>query len=374
MPEREAGTCAQGLSQRLRLPPSHALRSGALLLMMWAQSAHVFACGPSEPGACVDGISSAVVAPDALRAHGQARTLEARGDVLVDARLPAAPGLSAGDADLPGGWGLWFARYHAQFEGTDPTTPYEADSRVLSLGVDRPLGDAWVVGLALNLEDTGTRTSFNAGSQDTEGWGVAPYAAWLLSDRLSADASVGMTTTRTRQERLGLDPSGVAERITGSFDNQRWFGALNLTFEGGGPSWLWALRSGYLYVHETQDAHSEQGTGLAGQLLAPQQLGARRVHLGQVYAGGEVALRIERFSPYLGAVYRHDVQRGSGIEVGGLPGGIGDPLTRDRDEVEFTYGFRWIDRSVSAWVEALHTLGRDGFRNTGLQASLHIAL
>jgi len=334
------------------------------------------ACNAATPGECVDGVSSAVVAPGALRAHGQGRNVESRHEVLTDdERQAPLGGVSAGEPTLlTGGWGLWFSRDHARFEGTGSVLPYDADSRVVSLGVDRLVAGRWVLGVALNHEDTQTRTPWNDGTQETQGLGVAPYAAWLVSDLVSVDASLGFSHTRTDQQRLGLDSLGRPERISGGFDNQRWFGALNLTLDGGGPLWEWSARTGYLYVQETQNPHAELGTGLVGQRLAPQRVGERRVHLGQAYLGGELALRFERLSPYAGAVYRHDIDRDSGAADGGLPTSVGDPLARDRDEVEFTWGARWNGDGVSAWVEFLHTLEREDFRNAALQASVHLEL
>ena len=114
---------------------------GALAAWVLLPLGEAGACSDTNPGPCADGVSSAVVAPGALRAHGQARAVASRHDVLTDdekrpSGTPAQRGAAAGEALLPEGPGLWFARDHARFEATDALTPYSADSRVLSLGLD----------------------------------------------------------------------------------------------------------------------------------------------------------------------------------------------------------------------------------------------
>jgi len=342
-------------------------------------------CSEDDTSQCLNGVGSAVVAPDALRVptsrHSAGRGGRGAGAVRAFSGeapgVQAAPdqaGLNAGDVFSLGGFAFWTAYGRSHFEGTSANTPYSADSSIYTLGADRLFADRWLLGLTVSYEDTDTRTFYNGGGQLSDGFGVAPYAVLAITDFLSLDAAGGVTWTETDQQRIGLRPTGGTERIRSAFDAERWFGTLNLNVSQDYGLLSLSGRAGYLFLEETQDAYTETGTGGAGQVLRPRSVAERRVSLGQAYAGAELAGRFERAMPYLGALYRNDVSREDGASAGGLPTNVGQTLTSDRDEVELTAGVRWFGDSVTGSVEYLKTLDRKGFENDSFQALLRLAL
>jgi uncharacterized protein with beta-barrel porin domain len=329
-----------------------------------------------------DGVGSAVVAPDALRvptlrgaaAQRVQKVLQAGGGAGFGQRGHQASGLAAGDAPSLAGFSIWTGYGRSNFRGDAARAHYEGDNSTWTVGADRIVAERWLVGLSLSYEDTDTRTFYNGGGQQIDGFGFAPYVGVSINEFLSLDAAGGMTFTETDQGRVGLTPLGAIEEIRSRFDAERWFGTVNLNAHHDVGTLALNGRIGYLYVEETQDAYRETGTGGALQALRPRTVGEREVSLGQVYAGGEIAGRFERAMPYLGALYRNDVSREDGAAAGGLPAAIGRTLTPDRDEVELTAGLRWFGENVFGSVEYLKTIGRERFQNDTFQALLRIAL
>jgi len=337
-------------------------------------------CDEDDTEECLNGVGSAVVAPDALRvptlrgaANRRVNQVMQAGDGVGD-RGAEGSGLAAGDALSLAGFSVWTGYGRSNFGGDAERARYEGDNSTWTVGADRIVAERWLVGLSLSYEATDTRTFFNGGGQQIDGFGFAPYVGVSLTDFLSLDAAGGLTFTETDQRRIGLNPLGGAEQIRSRFDSERWFGTVNLNAMQDYGALSLNGRLGYLYVEETQDAYSEFGTGGALQALRPRTVGEREVSLGQVYAGMEVAGRFERAMPYLGALYRNDVSREDGAAAGGLPGDVGRTLTGDRDEVELTAGLRWFGERVSGGVEYLKTIGRDRFQNDTFQALLRVAL
>lgn len=337
---------------------------------------------PDDIDALENGVGSAVVAPDALRvptlrgaAQRRIRELrEAGGGTGFGERGGKGSGLAAGDALGLAGFSVWTGYGRSNFGGDATQARYEGNNSTWSVGADRVVADRWLIGLALSYEDTDTRTFYNGGGQQIDGFGFAPYVGVSITDYLSLDASGGMTFTETNQGRIGLTPLGAVEELRSRFDAQRWFGTVNLNANHDVGKLALNGRVGYLYVEENQDAFRESGTGGALQALRPRTVGEREVSLGQIYAGGEIAGRFERAMPYLGALYRNDVSREDGAAAGGLPANIGRTLTRDRDEVELTAGLRWFGERVMGSVEYLKTIGRERFDNDTFQALVRIAL
>lgn len=335
-----------------------------------------------DPDQLENGVGSAVIAPDALRvptlrgaaAHRVRDVRQAGGGEGFSARGRDASGLAAGDALSLAGFSVWTGHGRSNFRGDATRANYEGDNTTWTVGADRIVADRWLIGLSLSYEDTETRTFFNGGGQQIDGFGFAPYVGVSITDYLSLDAAGGMSFTETDQGRVGVTPLGAIEELRSRFDAERWFGTVNLNAHHDVGTLALNGRVGYLYLEETQDAYRETGTGGVLQTLRPRTVGEREVSLGQIYAGGEIAGRFERAMPYLGALYRNDVSREDGAAAGGLPANIGRTLTADRDEVELTAGLRWFGENVTGSVEYLKTIGRENFDNDTFQALLRVAL
>lgn len=346
-------------------------------------------CAEDNLGDCINGVSSAVTAPDALRTQGPRKTIAGR--VKAGGRggrggrggAPGGPsgrpddastltddGLSAGDFTLAG-WGFWTSYARSEFESTNADAPYRADVWAFNLGADRLFGERYLLGVSLGYEASDTATLYNGGGQETDGYGVVPYAAILLSDYVSLDVAGGYYRLSTDQNRIGLGAFNDAIRLRASYDADRYFGSANLNATRDYGTWSYTGRFGYLYTVEEQTAYRETGP----DLRQARNIVGRDVSLGQAYAGLELAAQFERLQPYMAAIYRYDVSREDGASAGGLPADQGSTLTEDRDEVEFSFGLRFFGESgVSGGLEWLHTLSRDDFKNQSLQATLRLAL
>jgi outer membrane autotransporter protein len=334
-------------------------------------------CAEDNLSDCINGVSSAVLAPDALRVQGprsplatRARAASGREGAGADAvSLSAASGVSGGDAALIAGWTLWSGYARSNFDSDSSAAPYRADLWTFNVGADRLFANRYVLGLTGAYEETDTTTLYNGGGQATHGYSIVPYAVILLGDAASLDVAGGYTGLDTDQNRIGLGVLNDAVRLRASYESERYFGSVNLGLLRDHESWSWSGRLGYLYTEEVQDSYRESGRDLRQARF----ISERTVSLGQAYGGLEFALQFDSLSPYAGALYRYDTSREDGASSGGLPVNTPSTLTSDRDELELTLGMRYYSAGgVSGSVEWLRTIDRDHFNNQSFQASLRV--
>lgn len=328
------------------------------------------ACTPETPSNCLNGVTNAVTSIDALRVTtGQAST-RARDEATTEQTTAAAlnpagtTGLAAGDGW--GGWGFWASYNYSDFESEFRIAPYDANLDSYTLGVDRLLGERFVLGVSLGYEETDSRTFFNGGGQETDGVLVAPYAAWLINDVFSLDVSGGYTSLDTDQNRIDPTSGGT---LFANFDADRYFVAGNLNALRSFGNLVVGIRGGVLYTEEDQDGYKERG-GPRARIVR-----GRTLDLTQASIGGDLAYAFGAIEPYVLLNYRNDLSRDDGSNAGGLPVTTGATHPDDDDEVEFALGLRYFgDTGVSAGVEWLQTLGRQDFDNHSLMLTLRLDL
>lgn len=328
-------------------------------------------CNAGEFEFCLDGVTSAVTSVDLVRVTGarQADTLQGRDHELEEGRRIARSGkdgrmtgMAAGDL-LGSGWGIWGSYSFSDFESRNNIAPYDGTIHSFLFGIDRLFAERLVLGVAGGYEITGTDTFYNAGGQDTDGFTVAPYAALLLNQYFSIDASGGYTWLQNKTDRVHPDST----RLTAEFDSGRWFAMTNLNAIYTTGNWTFGGRTGFLHAKETQDGYTETGGAVARTVLE------RKVSVTQFVVGGDVGYQFGAFEPYALFNYRYDIDRKEGLDAGGLPTATGATRADDRDEFEVGFGVRYFGRQgLSGGVEWFKTLGRKEFDNHSVMATLRL--
>jgi len=324
-------------------------------------------CSRDELFNCLDGAGSGVTSLDSLRVSGTRRAV-AEGDAEERAReqarigQPGAPrGVAAGAAS--GAWTLWGGGGAAFYEGSVAIAPYEVDSYTVLLGADRFFGDRLLAGFSVGYEDTSSDTFYNGGGQDRGGVSGAAYAAYLVNDVVSLDASAGYGRLNTDEDRL--DPVTGAT-LLGKYDARRAFFSANVNATTTRGRWVLGARLGALHAVEVQDAYAEVGGPSARTVRK------RRVDLTQAYASVDVGWSLGAWEPYALIEYRNDLARDDGNEAGGLPGG-GRTQPDDDDEWQGGLGIRYFGPGgVTGSFEWLRTEGREDFDSDTLSLTLRV--
>jgi len=175
-------------------------------------------------------------------------------------------GKAAGD--LPDQWGWWTNVSNTWMYDDQPNANFHGRLQNVIAGLDRRVTDDLLVGITLGYEHPDIRTDFNGGTFNGHNVAVAPYAAYVLDDIFSVDASGGYVWLNYAFSRQGA-------AITGNTGGGRWFGAANFNANTTIDAWQLGASLGYLYIYEQEDAYQEHGIG--GNAMS-----AAQVRLGQV--------------------------------------------------------------------------------------------
>jgi len=321
-------------------------------------------CDSQNFSDCLDGVGPAVTNPDTLRitlSHITNQTNqhadEDNGDTTVFFGSSLLSGIAAGDGF--NNWGLWGSFSYSNFSAdipiaslVQPIASYDADQNNFFMGADTLIKERIVLGLTIGYENTDIDTAYNGGNSDTDGYTIAPYAAYLINDVLSVDVVGGYTSLNTDTDRIDTQTGGT---IIGEFDADRWFVATNINANISRGQWLFGGRIGYLYTEEDQDAYIETG--------GPdfRSVDDRHIDLSQASFSLDAAYMLNQFEPYTRIVYVNDFGRDNGTDAGGLPGSVGATQPDDDDEFQFGLGFRYFGEIISATFEWSHVLDRDTF-------------
>lgn len=318
---------------------------------------------------CVDGVAGGVFSSEGNRTAANTlsndlRTKGAGGEDVSFLGESNMKGLAAGDHFS--GWGVWATTSYVDYDGDNNLTRtanavskvvYDADTKSVLFGADRFVTDRMVMGISAGYEYTEVFTLFNGGNTHTDGFTIAPYAAYLINDNFSVDAAVGYSSLETDADRLEL---GTGSTLLSDYDSDRWFVSTNLNAATAYNDFYLSGRVGWLYSAEEQDGYTETGsTGGAGN----RTVGDRDVWISQIIVGGEAAYNNGRTEPYIGAAYVHDLSRGLGTGAGGLPGGVA-AIYDDDDEVQLSAGLRIYGDRFTAVLDFSHTVSRNNFDST----------
>ncbi len=334
------------------------------------------ACSAETPDNCLNGVGPAVTNPDSIRVSASrlsSKTSRHAGeddDYFSLTGQADAIGRSAG-GNL-GGWGFWLSYSRSSFEAdlpinsaVQPVASYDATQNNALFGADRLFADRWILGLAIGLEDSQIDTAYNGGDNESDGFTIAPYAAFLINNTFSIDATAGYTDLDYDTRRIDNVSGGT---ISADFDAERWFAAANLNANVRHNQWLFGGKVGILYTEETQDGYTETGPNTA------RTINERKLDLTQFIAGVNAAYSFNRLEPFVSLYYLNDISSDDGIGAGGLPADVGNTQPNDDDEFQAGMGFRYFGDVLSASLEWNSILDRSRFDGHSLFLTLRCDL
>ena len=258
-------------------------------------------------------------------------------------------GLAAGDhLDVP--FGAWVSGSYS-FSEDDSVAAFKSDRINLTGGLDATLNDNLILGLALGLETTDSKTIANNGQADTYGFTIAPYLAYLINDTLSVDFAAGYSRLSHDQAR------GPQRSITSDTNSKRLFFAGNGNWGQTYGNWYVSARAGITWLSSELDAVTESdGSFVPGSVF----------RIGQVSLGGEAAYSYGEWEPYVGATFNHAYSKtrrqfGAGITA----------PDDDRSDLLLNTGVRFFgDSGLSGGAEYSTLLLRDNFTEHSFQFNI----
>ncbi len=283
----------------------------------------------------------------ARRGLGRLRGTETAGLMNLFGR-----GRSAGDNDA---WGIWASFNKGKVKSDFTTSTYDSDTDGLTAGVDYRLSDVMVVGAALGYSSADVTTTFNGGTQQIDGYTIAPYLGYLITPNFSADLSAGYTRSNIDQSRLDSTAASSTDLARSSPDSNRWFLAGNLNGNMSVDNWILTGQVGYLWARDKVDGYTENGTGA-------QTVASSSFHLGQGRLRAEAAYSFGMFEPYASAMYQRDFSR---TRVAFTP--------NDKNGFEYGLGVRYFgDDGISATAEWTTIRGRQSLTSDMWNLSVRV--
>ena len=281
-------------------------------------------------------------------------------DTLSDVQLAAA---SLGDAPGSGGTGgtnsLWISSAFNSQENTFSRTRFTGDARNVLAGFDATRSDRYVAGIALGYEGSSYSTVFNNGDEDTRGYNISPYFAFLLSDSWSIDMSLGHGGYSTQQSRSLVFGPIVVGPVNSEFSSTRDYASANLTNVLAWGNWRLTNALGALGTRRKQDAYVESnGTAVA----------AAQNTIHQWNFSTEAAYGRGNSEWFLGAAYE-DVRDPVKIE---FP--TGEQPANDPTSVLVAAGWRYYGKGMSANVVFSSREAQQQFTDYGVSLMIRIDL
>ena len=271
-----------------------------------------------------------------------------RADMRVTANSMrfSSRGLAAGDHwDVP--FGAWVSGSYS-FSEDDSVAAFKSDRINLTGGLDASLRDNLILGLALGLETTDTKTTANNGQADTYGFTVAPYLAYLIDDTLSVDFAAGYSRLSHDQAR------GPQRSITSDTNSKRLFVAGNGNWGQTYGNWYVSARGGITWLSSELDSVTESD----GSFVP-----ASVFRIGQISLGGEAAYSYDEWEPYVGATFNHAYSKTRRLFAAGITA-----PDDDRSDLLINAGVRFFGANgISGGAEYSTLLLRDDFTEHSFQ-------
>lgn len=273
---------------------------------------------------------------------GAALSGRTKGASAVSGGFMLSSGLAASEgSEEP--LGAWLSYSRIDSKNDFSTTAFSSDQYTVLGGVDMSPWENWVLGVAFGLEFGSTDTRFNGGEQDTKGFTMAGYTGAVLTDHVSFDLSIGVSSLRIDQFRT----SG-GTRVTSDLDAHRVFGSANVITSRMFGGLLASASAGMLLATERQDEFLESDNT---------QNPSRRFTIGQFRLGGELAYMGAAVEPFVIGLWQHDFTR-SRLN---FASGVAQP-THDQNDVLLAAGLRYFGKhGLSASVEYNTILGRRNY-------------
>ena len=333
-------------------------------------------CDAENKNSCLNGVGPAVTNSDSLRTTVKqfSKNTNTQSDSSDNSTAffgsSAMSGLAAGDEYSD--WSVWSSFSHNKFDAdipinsaTQPVASYDADQNTVFIGADKFIMNKWILGLTVGYENTDIDTLYNGGNNETDGYTIAPYAAYLINDIFSVDFAAGYTSLNTDTDRID---NATGNTITGNFDSDRWFVTTNLNATIYRGPWILGGRIGLLYTEEEQDGYTEIGGTTA------RTLGQRNIDLTQGLVGINVAYSGNKFEPFASVTYYNDLSRDDGSSTGGLPVNFGSVQPDDDDEFQTGLGVRYFGESIDGSFEWNNVVSRNNFDGHSVLLLLRLSL
>ncbi|QDO96326.1 autotransporter outer membrane beta-barrel domain-containing protein [Ferrovibrio terrae] len=209
-------------------------------------------------------------------------------------------GRNAGAADKP--FGVWLQGAYSTIDNGQVGAAADGTAINTVLGLDYKLSDRLVIGVGGIYEnvDVDTNTLTGRGNVQSEGFGIAPYLGFQLTNRWSASLSGAYSW-------LSYDAKRTNNTVSGSYDATRWMlnGSLNGTYTSG--KIVMMPQVGVMYLEEEADAFTESN----GQVNA-----SNTIKLGRLYAGGKVGYAMGTMMPYFKLIGEYDFEHPDALAIG----------------------------------------------------------
>lgn len=260
-------------------------------------------------------------------------------------------GLSAGGKESR--LGVWINGAYSHVDQDQSAIESDGDIYALATGADWRFSERLLAGVSLGYENSDIDTKFNQGNLDTDGFFIAPYAAFQLFDNIFVDATVSYSDLDTDSKRT----SGGAQ-VTGKYDSTRWFGAVNATaqFVRGKLTILPGI--GWMYTRSKFDSYTESNAATIASSTG---------HLGRIRGGARLQYQITpTIAPYAFGDIEYDYKRDD-ISVAA---GQTQPSDEDTGGVLGGGAVFKISDSVRGSVEGSTVVGRSDYNQYNLSANL----
>ena len=221
-------------------------------------------------------------------------------------------------------------------------TNYDGDILTFVGGGDYRFTDRIVAGVAVSFEDVDIDTRFNNGTIKTSGIGIAPYAVFKLTDKITADINASYTV-------LEPDTARTNGAGTSNFDSERYTVAANLNFSHSVDKFVMGSSVGFLIINESQDSYTESNGTVVPQL---------DISIGQGRLSATVKYNDGTYRPFLSVQLQHEFWAPGPAQLGG---GLARPQ-KSTTGVVLGAGVRFaISESVDGKFIATTTEGREDF-------------
>jgi len=279
------------------------------------------------------------------------------GDMLAYNDLSSATGGgSSGSTDSSS---LWINSGYSLLKNNFSRTRYDGDSQMVVIGHDHTVSDTYIIGAALGYQTGTMLTRFNTGDQRSKGYTLTPYFAYLISDALTFDLSLGYGKSNTSQSRaLSVLVAGPAVEqwiITSEFASTQTFTSANLTHVATTGNWNLTSALGYLSAKQKQGAYTESiGTSVAGS----------STKLSQWSLAEEAAYAHRDSESYLGVAY----EKMSSPESFRFT--TGEQPSNDSDSFLLSLGWRHIGKDLIANFAFNSRLGLANVTENGISTTI----
>ena len=192
---------------------------------------------------------------------------------------PKYNGVSAGSDTTR--WGVWANGSGSFLRNDSAGNAFNGPSVVGIAGIDYIFDRQWIFGLSAGYTHADLALSPSSINRQVDGGLVGPYAAYIVNPNWSIDALFNWTS-------LSNNITAPLPFPAGSYDSDRWTGATNLNYFTTLDGTKLTGFGGYAYTWE----------GGRTNAVLPSSL-ANNVRYGAIRIGGEAALPLGAFEPYI---------------------------------------------------------------------------